>query len=149
MTKFNLRSLVYHETVPGHHFQVALELENTHLPQFRQMAAGTDNAYDLAIKHQVRVAFGTDTLFDPKLATRQGAQLAKLTVAPARILGLDRGTLNPGAVADVTVIDPDAEWTIDPKQFRSKSRNTPFAGRKVRGRAHLVLVGGEVKFTQS
>jgi dihydroorotase len=70
----------------------------------------------------------------------------KLTVNPARVLGIDRGTLAPGAVADVTVIDPAAEWTIDPAQFRSKSRNCPFAGWKVRGRADLVLVGGEVKF---
>lgn len=56
--------------------------------KFLQMVAGTDNAYRLAIKHGVRVAFGTDTLFDPKLATRQGAQLAKLTrwYDPAEVL---------------------------------------------------------------
>src|SRR6266852_2356198 len=54
--------------------------------------------------------------------------IEKLTCHPARILGIDRGTLRPGADADVTVIDPTAEWTIDPKQFQSKSRNCPFAG---------------------
>ena len=72
--------------------------------------------------------------------------IEKLTVNPAKVLGIDRGTLKPGAVADVTVIDPAAEWTIDPTQFRSKSRNCPFAGWKVRGRAEAVLVGGVVKF---
>jgi dihydroorotase len=69
----------------------------------------------------------------------------KLTINPARILGLDRGTLKPGADADVAVIDPKAEWTIEPEKFLSKSRNCPFAGWKVRGRAHFVIIGGEVK----
>jgi dihydroorotase len=72
--------------------------------------------------------------------------IEKLTINPARVLGIDRGTLRPGAVADVTVIDPDACWTIDPRQFRSKSRNCPFAGWEVRGRADAVLVAGEVRF---
>ncbi|MCI0464661.1 MAG: dihydroorotase [Gemmataceae bacterium] len=71
--------------------------------------------------------------------------IEKLTVNPARVLSIDRGTLRPGAEADVTIIDPAAEWTIDPEQFRSKSRNCPFAGWKVRGRAWGVIVGGEVK----
>lgn len=74
--------------------------------------------------------------------------IEKLTVNPAKVLGIDRGTLKPGARADVTVIDPAAEWTIDPKQFRSKSRNCPYAGWRVRGRADTVLVNGEVKFAQ-
>ena len=49
----------------------------------------------------------------------------------------------------MTVIDPAAEWTIDPNQFRSKSRNCPYAGWKVRGRAETVLVGGVVKFERA
>jgi dihydroorotase len=68
--------------------------------------------------------------------------IAKLTINPARVLGIDRGTLRPGAVADVTIIDPAAEWVIDPERFRSKSRNCPFAGWKVRGRAESVIVRG-------
>ena len=71
--------------------------------------------------------------------------LEKMTINPARVLGIDRGTLRPGAVADVTVIDPDVEWTIDPSEFRSRSRNCPFAGWKVRGRARSVLVAGVIK----
>jgi len=65
------------------------------------------------------------------------------------VLGIDRGTLKPGAVADVTVIDPSAEWMIDPARFRSKSRNCPFAGWKVRGRADVVLVAGQVRYRAS
>ncbi len=75
------------------------------------------------------------------------ALLAKMTINPARILGIERGTLKPGAIADVTVIDTNTAWIIDPNQSRSKSRNTPFGGWKVRGRAKVVLVGGEVKFS--
>lgn len=71
--------------------------------------------------------------------------IAKLTTNPARVLGIDKGTLKIGADADVTLIDPAARWTVDPAKFQSQSRNTPFAGRELTGRAHTVIVGGEVK----
>jgi dihydroorotase len=73
------------------------------------------------------------------------AALAKMTINPARILGIKKGTLAIGADADVTVIDPDVRWTVDPAKFRSKSTNTPFAGWKLQGRADTVIVGGRVK----
>ncbi len=73
--------------------------------------------------------------------------IRKLTINPAQLLGIPKGTLKPGAEADVTLIDASARWTIDPSQFRSKSRNCPFAGWDVRGRAHTVIVGGEVRYT--
>lgn len=69
-----------------------------------------------------------------------------LTIAPANLLGIPKGTLKPGADADVTIIDPNHSWTVDPSRFRSKSRNTPYAGWTLRGRADLVLVGGEVRY---
>jgi dihydroorotase len=72
--------------------------------------------------------------------------IEKLTINPARVLGISRGTLKPGAKADVTVIEPTAEWTIDPNQFRSKSRNCPFAGWKVHGRPYAIIGNGKVKF---
>jgi dihydroorotase len=75
--------------------------------------------------------------------------IRKLTLEPARVLSIDRGTLKPGAVADVSILDPQAEWTIDPNTFRCKSRNTPYAGWKVRGWADTVIVGGVVKFQRS
>ena len=73
--------------------------------------------------------------------------IRKLTINPAQLLGISKGTLRPGADADVTLIDPTARWTIDPSQFRSRSRNCPFAGWEVRGRAHTVIVCGEVRYT--
>ncbi|HUF11808.1 MAG TPA: dihydroorotase [Longimicrobiales bacterium] len=68
--------------------------------------------------------------------------LERLTIGPARALGLDAGTLRRGAPADVTVFDPSAEWSVEPKRFRSRSRNTPFAGWPLRGRARITIVGG-------
>ncbi len=73
------------------------------------------------------------------------AAIANMTINPARILGIDKGTLALGADADVTVIDPDVLWSVDPASFRSKSANTPFAGWKLRGRADTVIVSGRVK----
>lgn len=72
--------------------------------------------------------------------------IALLTTGPANVLGLDKGTLSPGSVADVAVIDPHAEWTIDPSQFRSRCSNSPFDGWQVRGRVVSVFVEGERVF---
>jgi dihydroorotase len=75
----------------------------------------------------------------------------KMTVNPARILGLDhaKGSLRTGADADITIIDPDAQWTVDPAKFRSKSINTPFAGWKLRGKADTVIVAGRIKLRET
>jgi dihydroorotase len=76
------------------------------------------------------------------------AVLAKMTINPARILGIRKGTLAIGADADVTIIDPDLSWTVNPAEFRSKSTNTPYAGWKLQGRATTVIVDGQVRFTR-
>ncbi len=72
--------------------------------------------------------------------------IRKMSLAPAQILGIDKGTLRIGAEADVTVIDPIARWKVDPSKFQSKSVNTPFAGWELTGRADAVIVGGRVKY---
>jgi len=69
---------------------------------------------------------------------------ARLTVGPARVLGLPGGTLAPGAPGDLTLVDPERRWRVDPRELRSRSRNTPFAGWEMTGRAVVVLVGGRV-----
>jgi dihydroorotase len=66
-----------------------------------------------------------------------------MSTAPARILGLEGGTLARGAVADITVVDPDSPHVIDPSSFSSRGRNTPFAGHEVPGRARMVFVAGK------
>jgi dihydroorotase len=67
-----------------------------------------------------------------------------LTINPARFLKLDRGTLSVGAPADVTILDPDHAWTYDKNTSPSLSRNTPFHGMSLRGRALFTIVGGKV-----
>ncbi|HZA49430.1 MAG TPA: dihydroorotase [Myxococcaceae bacterium] len=72
--------------------------------------------------------------------------VALLSAGPATAFGLPGGQLGVGAPADVTIVDPAAEWTIEAGLFFSKARNTPFEGRKVRGRVVTTLVGGRVVF---
>jgi dihydroorotase len=68
-----------------------------------------------------------------------------MSTLPARILGINRGTLRPGAVADVTLIDPEVTWRVDATRLQSRSVNTPFDGWTLRGRAVATIVGGRVK----
>jgi dihydroorotase len=70
----------------------------------------------------------------------------KMSLLPNRILGLDGGTLSKGKAADITIIDPEARWTIDAGQFYSKGRNTPFDGFESQGYAVSTIVGGDIVF---
>jgi dihydroorotase len=70
--------------------------------------------------------------------------IARLSRDPARLLDLPGGNLAAGSPADVTILDPDAETVVDPHRFRSRSRNTPFAGWTLRGAPWMTLVGGSV-----
>jgi dihydroorotase len=74
------------------------------------------------------------------------AAIRKLSTNPAQILGLThKGTLAVGADADITVIDPDVQWTVDPRRFKSKSSNTPLTNWTLHGRATDVIVSGCIK----
>ncbi len=72
-----------------------------------------------------------------------------LTSGPARAMGINSGTLKIGASADMTIIDPDMEWVVEPEKFLSKSRNTPYGGRAMKGRAIRTIVGGETVYEMS
>jgi dihydroorotase len=72
--------------------------------------------------------------------------VTRMSTAPAGIFGLPGGRLADGAPADITVIDPELDWTCAPDGLRSRSRNTPFAGRALRGRAVLTVVGGTIVY---
>jgi len=66
-----------------------------------------------------------------------------LTVNPRRLLRLEAGTLSPGASADVTLIDPNLDWTVRAEDSKSVSANTPFSGWKLKGRAVRTIVSGK------
>jgi dihydroorotase len=83
-----------------------------------------------------------DILVHKKKAIDIARLIEMFTVNPARLLKLDRGTLSTGAVADVTLIDPNLEWTVDKDSSPSRSRNTPFHGWQIKGRAVRTIVGG-------
>jgi len=70
-----------------------------------------------------------------------------MTARPARIIGVDKGTLSAGKQADITIIDPDAEYEIDVNKFHSKSRNCPYHGWKVKGKVEKTIVGGEIRYS--
>jgi len=84
-------------------------------------------------------------LVEPKILDFSGL-IRLMTVQPAQIIGIDKGTLGRGRQGDVTIIDPDAEWEIDVDKFVSKSRNCPYHGWKVKGKVEATIVGGEVRF---
>lgn len=67
-----------------------------------------------------------------------------MTLNPARVLGIPKGTLEIGAEADITIIDPDSSGIVDPAQFAGKARNTPFEGRLLKGLPWAAIVGGKV-----
>lgn len=74
--------------------------------------------------------------------------IALLSTQPARIVGLERGSLQEGTDADITLIDPEREYEIDISHFQSKSRNSPFSGWKVKGKAVMTLCRGQIVFRE-
>ena len=70
----------------------------------------------------------------------------KMSYNPAKILGLDRGTVEEGKTADLVVFDPQQEYVVNPAEFYSKGKNTPFAGRKVKGVVIATIVDGRVVY---
>ncbi|MBU5470716.1 dihydroorotase [Falcatimonas sp. MSJ-15] len=67
---------------------------------------------------------------------------------PAKVIGIDRGTLQVGKVADITIIDPNKEYVIDKNEFVSKGKNTPFDGKKVKGKVMTTIVNGKIVYSE-
>lgn len=94
---------------------------------------------------ETSVALTITELVEPGILTPM--QMAeKMSYNPAKILGIDRGSLAEGKPADVTVIDPAAEYAIDASEFVSKGKNTPFDGRKVKGRVMATICDGKIVY---
>ncbi|MHC4722205.1 MAG: dihydroorotase [Planctomycetota bacterium] len=73
--------------------------------------------------------------------------ISLMTHQPAGVIGIDKGTIAEGDLADITIIDPDAEYTIDTAKFESKSRNCPYNGWQVKGKVEKTLVAGEIRYS--
>ena len=97
---------------------------------------------------------GLETLLSLSLALVHQKRLAmvelirRLTASPAGIIGIEGGTLAAGSPADVTVFDPDEEWVYDVSETFSKSRNSPFSGKRMKGRVRLTMVGGRIVYRE-
>lgn len=96
---------------------------------------------------ETSVALTITELVEPGILTPM--QMAeKMSYNPARVLGIDRGSLAEGKAADITVIDPDAEYVIDPAMFRSLGKNTPFSGKTVRGLVKATICDGQIAYLE-
>jgi dihydroorotase len=122
-------------------------------------AVATDHAPHSAVEKEVefeQAAFGMiglETAVPLVLELVRSGALSptdfatRLSAGPAAVFGLPGGSLAEGAPADLTVVDPEALWTCEPAALRSRSRNTPFFGRMLRGRAALTVVGGSIVYS--
>ncbi len=76
-----------------------------------------------------------------------GELVRLMSAGPAGVIGVDKGRLNGGAMADITIVDPDAEYTIDVNSFKSKSTNCPYHGWTVKGKVEQTIVAGEIRYS--
>jgi dihydroorotase len=102
-----------------------------------------DHAANGIVGLETAVALLLDRLVRPGLLP-MATLVARMSRDPARLLDLPGGTLTPGGPADITLLDPEAEIVIDPARFKSRSRNTPFGGWRLRGSPWKTIVGGTV-----
>ena len=94
---------------------------------------------DCALGLYAKALIETQTIDWPRM-------IEMMTINPARILGIDRGTLSTGAHADITIIDPNRQWTVRVDEFQSKSRNCPYDGWELPARAVYTIVGGTIQY---
>jgi dihydroorotase len=114
-------------------------------------AVEKDLEFDAAMNGIVglETAFGVCLDLVRKGALTDRRLVEALTAGPAAAFGLAAGTLKKGAAADVAVLDPTAEWTVDPARMHSKSRNTPWKGKRLVGRCLYTVVGGRIVHGES
>jgi dihydroorotase len=107
-----------------------------------------DDAPNGIIGLETALGLAISELVEPGLLTLREL-VDRMSTAPARVFNLPGGTLAPGSPADVLVADPKVSWVVNPDEFFSKSRNTPFSGRQLTGRSEVTIVRGEVAFERT
>ncbi len=98
---------------------------------------GSETAYALTV---------TELVWTGKITMTQLVE--RMSVSPAKILGIHKGSLQVGMAADITIADTETSWIIDPEKFYSKGKNTPFAGKKVYGKVFYTIADGEIAFSR-
>ena len=98
---------------------------------------GSETAYALTVTELVRTG---------KLSMTQLVE--RMSASPAKILGINKGSLQVGMPADITIADTESSWVIDPEKFYSKGKNTPFAGKEVYGKIYYTIADGEIVYQQ-
>ncbi len=117
-----------------------------HAPHTPDEKADFEKAPNGSIGMETSLAAGITYLVKPGLLTLDRL-IEKMSVNPARILGINAGTLSVGAPADIVLIDPDEEWTVDVNRLHGKSKNTPFKGLTLTGRVKRTVLGGKTVYS--
>ena len=117
-----------------------------HAPHTPAEKADFEKAPNGSIGMETSLAAGITYLVKPGLLTLDRL-IEKMSVNPARILGINAGTLSAGAPADIVLIDPDEEWTVDVNRLHGKSKNTPFKGLTLTGRVKRTVLGGKTVYS--
>lgn len=104
-------------------------------------------AYNGIVGFETSLGLGLEYLVKPGVLTINQL-IEKMSVNPSGILGLNKGTLSVNKAADITIFDPQKEWTVDISKFESKSKNSPYDGFKLCGKPEYVIVGGDIVVNQ-
>ena len=121
-------------------------ISTDHAPHTAADKADFEKAPNGIVGLETLLAAGITYLVKPGHLTLSGL-LAKMTVNPARVLGVNAGTLRPGARADVVLFDPEESWTVDPAKLHSRAHNTAFKGITLSGRVRRTIAGGQIVYT--
>lgn len=123
------------------HFSAAAEAERLSMENAALLASAANGIVGL------ETALGLTLQLVHRGVIEVSQMVTLMSLNPARLLRLDaQGTLAPGACADITVIDPNYEWTVEPAKFISMNRNTPFTGQRLKGRTAYTILSGEIVY---
>lgn len=116
-----------------------------HAPHTPEEKSDFEKAPNGSIGMETSLAAGITYLVKPGLLTLSEL-IEKMSVNPAKILGINAGTLSVGAPADIALIAPDEQWTVDVNKLHGKSKNTPFKGLTLTGKVKRTILGGKTVY---